>query len=462
MIDAKNQATDKGMIYMHLLYNKESVIFKLWKQFEKYFRKETKPTQRHLFNIALSILGLNGYQSIKFNYEHFINEISEYGLKSYYYTMNESRIDLCDWMKHLTENALSVINEQSKLQPIILSIDDTMIEKFGQKFENYTKLFDHAAHNGSNYLNGHCFVSLLLSVPVQEATNRRYLSIPVGYRMWTKEKSKLAMAAEMVRTVMEIIGSERQVILCCDSWYPKGEVSELVNEFDNLAIISNVRSDTVLFELPPEPTGRRGRPRKYGERLSLEDFILQDIPNTDFYAGSRKVLTNIFGQKTVYAVATKSKKTDSFRLFICTESPEELGFDIDFVTTENSRSYAEADSAFLPMSIYSMRWNIEVSYYEQKTFWSFGHYMLRSKVGIERILNLITLVYSSMSLLPYLDMSFSYLKQYSSQQVRFLLGNLIQRQIFFATFADHLKTTKNHSHIVDIIENYCFQLDFAS
>ena len=25
-----------------------------------------------------------------------------------------------------------------------------------------SKLFDHAAHNGSNYLNGHCFVSLAI------------------------------------------------------------------------------------------------------------------------------------------------------------------------------------------------------------------------------------------------------------------------------------------------------------
>lgn len=446
---------------MSVLYNKESVIFKLWKQFSKYFSKETKPTQRHLFNIVLSILGLNGFQSIKFNYEHFINEISEYGLKSYYYTMNESKIDLCDWMKRLAENALSVINEQSKQQPIILSIDDTMIEKFGGNFENCSRLFDHAAHNGSNYLNGHCFVSLMLSVPVQEENNRRYLSIPVGYRMWTKEKSKLAMAAELVRTVMKIIGFERQVVLCCDSWYPKGEVSELVNEFDNLTIICNVRSDTVLFELPPEPTGKRGRPRKHGDRLALEDFTLQEIPNTDFYAGSRKVLTNIFDQKTVYAVVTKSKKTDSFRLFLCTQSPEALGFDIDFITTENARSYAKVDYAFLPMSIYSMRWNIEVSYYEQKTFWSLGNYMLRSKTGIERILNLITLVYSSMTLLPYLDTSFSNLRRYSSQQVRFVLGNLVHRQVFFSTFADRLKSIKNHANIIDIIENYCFQLDFA-
>ena len=40
-------------------------------------------------------------------------------------------------------------------------IDDTMISKFGTKFENISKLFDHAAHNGCNYLNGYCFVMVV-------------------------------------------------------------------------------------------------------------------------------------------------------------------------------------------------------------------------------------------------------------------------------------------------------------
>lgn len=37
-----------------------------------------------------------------------------------------------------------------------------MISKFGTKFENVSKLFDHAAHNGCNYLKGHCFVRNIL------------------------------------------------------------------------------------------------------------------------------------------------------------------------------------------------------------------------------------------------------------------------------------------------------------
>lgn len=51
-------------------------------------------------------------------------------------------------------------------QPLFLSLDDIMVEKEGEKFELCSRRFDHAVHNGSNYLNGHCMVSILLSFPV--------------------------------------------------------------------------------------------------------------------------------------------------------------------------------------------------------------------------------------------------------------------------------------------------------
>jgi len=97
-----------------------------------------------------------------------------------------------------------------------------MVEKKGEKFELRLKLFDHAAHNGSNYLNGHCMVSILLSFPVLVGSSIRYLSVPLGYRLWDKKQTKLEIAAEMVRHAMDCIGPDRQVFLLCDSWYPKG------------------------------------------------------------------------------------------------------------------------------------------------------------------------------------------------------------------------------------------------
>lgn len=232
----------------------------------------------------------------------------------------------------------------------------------------------------------------------------------------------------------------------------------MVNEFQNLTLICNVRSDTVMFDLPSERTGKRGRPRKHGERLSFTDFPFKEVPDTDFYAGSRTVLTNLFGNRTVYATVTKSKKSGSFRLFLCTKSPDQLGFDPHFASTAVARAYAETDPAFLPLTVYALRWQIEVAYYEQKNFWSLVDYMLRSKVGIERLLNLLTLIYSSMILLPYLDGAFSALKQCSPQQARFVLGNLIQRQVFFATFAAALESDKNTIELAHCLRNYISEL----
>lgn len=129
--------------------------------------------------------------------------------------------------------ALHLIPEQLKSQPVFLCIDDTMISKFGTKFENISKLFDHAAHNGCNYRFGHCFVSLMLCVPVWNHNKISYLAVPLGYRMWQKKESKLELAASMVRQVMPEFSSQKNVIILCDSWYTKQNLVSIVEEYPN-------------------------------------------------------------------------------------------------------------------------------------------------------------------------------------------------------------------------------------
>ena len=436
---------------MTSLYTKGTIIYKLWKLFSKIFSRQTKPTRKHLFEIILSVLALNGYQSVKFNYEHFINDISGSHLNSYYYTLNESKIELSDWMEKMLETALSIIPEEAENQPIIISIDDTMVEKYGEQFEARRKLFDHAAHNGSYYLNGHCFVSLVVSVPVIDTSGCHYISFPITYRMWTKEQSKLDMASDLVRNVMRVLGDQRQVILCCDSWYPKASVVRLVDEFVNLALIANVRSDTAIYELPPESTGRRGRPRVRGNKIPLKDIDLSDIPDSDYLVGAKPVITELFNRRTVYAVVTKSKDRDSRRLFICTADPATLNFDPAFAGNSSSSVFSDIDTGFLPLTIYEFRWDIEVSYYEQKSFWALEDYMLRSKIGIERLLNLLTIVYSFMTLLPYISDDFYALKSMSRQQARFVLGDLVRQQVFLTGFESYVNQTNNPFDFSDFL-----------
>lgn len=150
--------------------------------------------------------------------------------------------------------ALNLIPEKLQSQPVFLCIDDTMVSKFGKKFEDVSKLFDHAAHHGSNYLNGHCFVSVMVCVPVWNKGRIHYLCVPLGYRMWQKKESKLELAASMIRHVMPVFHEKKNVIILCDSWYVKKNLVSIVDEYENLDLIGNARSDSVIYDLPPQRT----------------------------------------------------------------------------------------------------------------------------------------------------------------------------------------------------------------
>ena len=88
----------------------------------------------------------------------------------------------------------------------------------------------------------------------------------------------------------------------------------------------------------------------------------------------------------------------------------------------------------------SFRWKIEISYYEQKTFWSFCDYMVRSRKGIEMLVTLINISYCAMKILPYQDKYFSKYRTKSVQEFRFELSQEIRKQIFFATFVKNIET----------------------
>ena len=291
--------------------------------------------------------------------------------------------------------ALKLIPEKLQTQPVFLCIDDTMVSKFGKKFEDVSKLFDHAAHNGSNYLNGHCFVSVMLCVPVWDKNRIHYLSVPLGYRMWQKKESKLDLAASMVRQAMPELRTKRNVIILCDSWYVKKNLVSIVDEYENLDLIGNARSDSVIYGLPPQRTGKRGRPALHGKKLSIKnDFTLSDEKIGDYYMAVRRVLANIFGKRTVLAFVTSADKTKgSRRLFFSTVSPEQLQIFCAWQEKAPLNQTGSDRMQFIPLMLYVFRWPIEVSYYEQKTFWSLCSYMVRSRKEIEILVNLINISY---------------------------------------------------------------------
>lgn len=63
--------------------------------------------------------------------------------------------------------------------------------------------------------------------------------------------------------------------------------------------------------------------------------------NDSNYMGSRKVITNLWKDCTVYTciIAIDSKKPGSFRLFLCTVAPEEIAVETEKQTSEEIHSY---------------------------------------------------------------------------------------------------------------------------
>jgi len=442
---------------LHLLYTEKSIIGRLYCYFSSYFETFSAPTAETLFLLILSVITLESADSIRFLYKHFLSKITEKSLNAFYYACSYAKADYSGFMTVTARIALGLIPECLISQPIFLCIDDTLVPKFGKKFEDVAKLFDHAAHGGSNYLNGHCFVSLMLCVPVWNKDRNKisYLAIPLGYRMWQKGKSKLVLASEMMDDVMPVFG-KKQIIMLCDSWYAKENLLKLVDQYSNLDVICSARSDSVLYDLAPEPTGKRGRPAKHGKRLCLStDFELSEEKIGDYYTGVRKVLTNIFREREVLAyVTTADRKPETMRLFFSTIFPHQLSLFCAWQEEELLNQTGSSLMQYIPLFLYRFRWKIEISYYEQKTFWSLCNYMVRSRKGIEMMINLINVAYCAMKLLPVKEAAFNKYRSYSVQEFRFVLSEQIREQVFFASFVETLEINIKSHAIIGRLEQW--------
>lgn len=426
-----------------LLYNRYPILNRLFWFFQNYFRDAAIPTMENLFLLAVSMLALDTFHSVRYAWMHLISKFTEKSLNSFYYTLEHAACEHRQWASVTARLALRTVPPSLKDSAVFLSIDDTMVEKYGMKFKACSKLFDHAAHNGSNYLNGHCFVSVMMHVPIMSPDRIIYLFLPLGYRLWTKEESKLELAAQMVRSVMPELLSCRQVILLCDSWYPKKPIPGLVDEFENLEIICNARIDTVLYNLPGERTGKRGRPRIRGERIDIHSIHLEKPKGANYYMGCMEVMTNLWKNRHVYAYVTalNPEKNSSRRLFLCTVPAEGLCVCADRHEDKKIQNYNAW--GMLPLGLYSIRWGIETGYYEMKSFWSFRKYMVRSVKGMECLSNLICICYAACKLLPYYSMDFADDRGQSPQEVRYRLGEKIRMSIIMYRLEQSIETLKN-------------------
>lgn len=442
---------------LNTLYNQNSLMNRIKSFCDLFFSGFTKQTREHLLELTLAMLAMESKMSIKYLHQHFIAQISQACLNSFYYLLANEKIDIDTFACSMAKTAMNLIPKDLVSEPLFLSIDDTLVEKFGTKFDHISKLFDHASHNGTHYMNGHCFACLMLYIPVHPLKNKdliRYIPLPLSYQLWDKGETKLVMTKHMIENILPELNTCNKVVLLCDSWYPKGEILDLVMTTDKLELICNVRIDTVLYDLPPERTAKRGRPRIRGNRLELEDIPLEDLNELEgekYFIGHKTVITNLFGDKHVEVILTQSKEktASSRRLFLSTLPGKALRMTL--FCQEKDLGLTEKTLWLLPLKLYKLRWQIEVNFYESKTFWNFTDYRVRNKHSIECLINVSCICYGAMKLLPYCIEDLYAYQEYSVQEVRFKVSQCIQREVFFASLAQELKQQKNKKYSLEEI-----------
>ena len=509
----KRNETRSKMFHFH---DVNPTIQNIIQYFEKLFRNETNPTRQSLIFMALSMLYKDACASVRGMFKSYVKQFSSNQLTSLYYTLNKSKVFTQEWRLFLLEIILSSV-EVIKYLPILFIFDDSLVEKKGEHFELREKLYDHTAKNGSNYLYGHCFVSIVIGIPIMFQGKPVYLRVPLLHKMWDKDSgvSKLQMAKEMTLELDNFLGFSFETAVLCDSWYPRGEVLEL-HTVHGIPFICAARGDTALYEIPDAPnTGQRGRPRIRGEKLERnreEAFEFVEIEGYTFLIGHKKVMTDIFGKTVCFAYLTKpipkddakeseasdskagqaqkvaadvksdeacsqseskssdqvqqevegqeqsaqkpKSKKDSVNLFLATTDLDLSDFPTEMIESEEMRALVAANQEYLHFAMYKFRWAIEQCYYQLKVFWNFGGYRLRSRVGIENLINLQNIVYALMSVLPYINKEFEVLVNLSPQERRNKIGEFLRKVEFMGRFVQHIETTENSAALRAVCDYY--------
>ena len=156
------------------------------------------------------------------------------------------------------------------------------------------------------------------------------------------------------------------------------------------------------------------------------------------------------------AYVTAPDKESSRWLFLSTIDIKEIDISCADMERAPLNQCVGRWAEYIPLCCYSFRWQIEVSYYEQKTFWSLCRYMVRSTHGIEMLVNLICTTYSAIRLLPFVDTTFAKYKGSSPQEFRFDLSQNIQEQLFLSNFAFSSESDNNSTVIIDAVKLWVF------
>jgi hypothetical protein len=191
---------------------------------------------------------------------------------TYYKLIERAQVPVTELSLRLLQLVLRVCPTEL----VTLILDDTLVPRCAKFGPGISIKHDHSHKaNRPTFLNSQCWVTLALVVRVRLGAA---LTVPI--RSWLLEESGQRGKLWVARQLMDSIrGHVKGVRLLIDAWFMRRSLILPLLE-QQVRIIGQVRRDTALF-LPPQPEPkRRGRKRKYGQRVDaamLETLPIQEM-----------------------------------------------------------------------------------------------------------------------------------------------------------------------------------------
>jgi hypothetical protein len=269
-------------------------------------------------------------------------------------------------------------------------IDDTVVERISARAPGSLLHRNHSAKpNRPRFLRGQGW--LCLAAVVEQGW--RVGAVPLMLRLVRRgtNRGKLRSARFLVRLLGQRLGRVRVLL---DAWFMRARLIEAAVA-DGHTVIGRARRDLALYAVPRPPRQRRrGRPRKYGPRMTPERVEALPVHRSGRILYGRfevvryrtcRVAARFLKGRVVRAVWVRLERPDrpgEERLLVCT--------DPDLPATEVITSYAK-------------RWAVESLFAAMKHGWGLKDAWQQSRQVLMRWVTILAAGYALGQMLAYAD-----------------------------------------------------------
>lgn len=268
---------------------------------------------------------------------------------------------------------------------VVVDVDDTVFHKTGRKIEGAGIFRDAVRSTRNRVVHAFGLNLVVLTVRVTAPWGAMPLGLPVNMTVRRKDgqHTTVELAAQMMDELARWL-PDRHFTLCGDGAYASLAGAGLARTH----VVSRMRRDAAVYELTPPRTGRRGRPRKKGDRLpALADLAGKNTGWTTvvFDCRGTTIVRHIWSRTLLwYAVCN-----DTPVLLVVVRDPDGKQPDDYFLSTDTSADPAEVAAC------YNGRWSIEVTFRDTKQHLGGQHPQTWAARGPERAAALSLWIYTA-------------------------------------------------------------------